>query len=271
MGGRSVNRTWYIWILVLLGLPGTILSMGSGLAISPTGTAVGSLFVALYLVAGTLLFRAGPLWPSAGPLWLLACWVWGAAISLVLVMLPADAWMSITDKLGWEPLVASFSGAYPEEIAKALGVLVILYAFRKLNRPWHGFVTGGMVGLGFEVHENILYGVVGATMDPNSDFQGAVAMWGMRAVAGPGLHVALTALAGWGIGLAIYRRHALHSLWWIAAAMALHFLWNIILDSETAMKVQYGALMAVIYPLFAWAYLQAVRAKKSDTSYVLLM
>lgn len=258
-------------VLVALGLPGWLISSAFNAFISPTGMAIGLLFVAIELVAGILLFRAGPLWPSAGKLYVASCLVWGSLMSLVLVFPASLAWMSITDKLGWDIVAASFSGGYPEEIAKAAGVLVILYAFRKLNRPWHGFVTGGLVGLGFEVNENLMYGSMGATMDPNSDAEGALMMWGMRLMAGPGLHIVLSALAGWGVGFALFRTKSLVALWWVGLAFVLHFLWNLMIPNETALMGHYAFMMLLIYPTFIWVYIRAVKMKKSDNSYVLLM
>lgn len=266
-----MNRTWPAWLAVGLGIPGAIFGAAINGFLSPIGLGVGLLFVAVYLVAGILLFRAGPLWPSAGVLYVLSCLTWGASISLALVFLPAMGWMEITDRLGWGLVEASFAGAYPEELAKALGVLVILYAFRRLSRPWHGFVTGGLIGLGFEVNENLLYGAMGAVLDANNDFDGVVFMWGMRLLVGLGLHIVFTAMSGWGVGLALFQRDYLKGLWWVVVAFALHFLWNITWPSETALMVHYGVMMAVIYPLFIGLYVLAVRRKNSDNSYVLLM
>lgn len=266
-----MNRRWPAWLISLLGIPAAIAGALLNGIMSPMGLGLGCLFVATYLVAGILLFRAGPLWPSAGPLYVITCLVWGAAISVALVFVSASGWMEITQRLGWGALEASFSGAYPEEIAKALGVLVILYCFRSLNRPWHGFVTGGLVGLGFEVNENLLYGAMGALLDANSDFDGTVSMWGMRFLAGPGLHIVLTSLSGWGIGVALFQRDSLRALWWVVVAFALHFTWNIILPSEKVQMLYYGVMMTIIYPLFIWLYVRAVRQKKVDKTYVLLV
>lgn len=265
-----MNKTLLMWLLAVIVLPATVVAVLANALLSSVGTWVGLLFGALYLVAGTLLFRAGPLWPNAGSLWWLSCVAWGAGMSVALVFPASTGWTNITDKLGWEPVAASFSGAYPEELSKAFGVVIILYAFRKLNRPWHGFVTGGLVGLGFEVHENVIYGATGALLDPNSDFNGAVEMWFTRMVAGPGLHIVFTALAGWGIGLAMFRRDSLRGLWWVVAGLLLHFVWNILWPSEFWLVVHYVALTILIYPLFIWVYWQAVRAKETDNSYVLL-
>lgn len=260
-----------MWVLAALGIPGLVAVLWIDATISPVGLGIGLLFAAIELVIGILLFRVGPLWPSAGWLYVLCCLIWGSFVSTALVVPSATAWMDITDKLGWDLVSASFAGGYPEEIAKAFGVFLILYSFRKLNRPWHGFVTGGLVGLGFDVNENLLYGAVGAQMDANTDGEGALMMWGLRMLAGPGLHIVMTALAGWGIGLALFRKNSLRALWWVVFAFALHFAWNMLLPGEEILIIQYVVLSLIVYPLFIWVYVKAVRAEKSDNSYVLLM
>lgn len=266
-----MNRTWLPWLIASIGVPSAVIAALINGIFSPQALGLGLIFGATYLVAGILLFRAGPLWPRAGALFVLSCLAWGASVSLLITVLPAMGWLMITQKLGWDALEASFSGAYPEEIAKALGVLVMCYCFRRINRPWHGFVAGGLVGLGFEVIENIMYGAVGALFDANSDFDGAVTMWGMRLLAGPFLHVVLTSLSGWGIGLAMFQRDRLSGLWWFVAALGLHFLWNVIPPNDAFLDVQYVILSLIIYPLFVSIYVRAIRAKKLDNSYVLLM
>lgn len=267
-----MNRPVLLKLVAGLGLPFAIgFSLLNGLLTSPLGWSVGLIFSALYLVAGVLLFRAGPLWPRAGGWYVAACLAWGAAVCFVLVTLPSAALLSITSKLGWDALEASFGGALPEELAKAFGVLCILYAFRRLGRPWHGFVTGGLIGLGFEINENLLYGATGALIDANSDFEGSVSTWALRTVAGPGLHIALAALSGWGVGQAMFCRGRLAALWWVAVAIAIHFGWNVLAGGEISQFLRIGTLMVVLYGAFGWVYVQAVRWKKSDTTHVLLL
>ncbi|MDU0479699.1 PrsW family intramembrane metalloprotease [Staphylococcus chromogenes] len=266
-----MNRTALMKLLVIVGLPGAIaVSLLNGVA-SPVGWGIGWIFVALYLVAGVLLFRVGPLWPRAGLWYVLSCLAWGSCVCLALVILPGVAWTSIVSKLGWEPVLASFAGGIPEELAKAFGVLLILYSFRELNRPWHGFVTGGLVGLGFEINENLMYGAVGALIDANSDLHGAVLTWLVRTIAGPGLHVMLAAMSGWGIGLALFCVAQRRALWWIGVAIGIHFCWNILSGNEVEQVIRLVILMVVLFSCFVYIYVKALTMQKSDKSYVLLM
>ena len=44
----------------------------------------------------------------------------------------------------------------------------------------------------------------GALLDPNTDITGTLSMWGLRVFVGPGLHIIFSALAGWGLGQAVF-------------------------------------------------------------------
>ncbi|AZA10453.1 PrsW family intramembrane metalloprotease [Corynebacterium gerontici] len=221
-------------MLLGVGLLISGLSVVGNLMVSTPATLLGICLGGGYLVVFWAIFRFSGLWPHAAHWWWFgACVLWGGGVAFGLVMLSGDAWMTLTDNLGWEAVSASFAGAWPEELSKAFGVLLILLATPACSRPWHGFVTGGLVGLGFEVLENILYGGVGALLDPNSDLVGALQMWSLRTVAGFGLHVFLTAIAGFGIGVALYA-YRMDTVQRVQATLAsvswsfvLHFCWNI--------------------------------------------
>ncbi|RNE48211.1 PrsW family intramembrane metalloprotease [Corynebacterium alimapuense] len=271
---RLFRRT-LAWLSVL-GLPILLFFSLSNFFVSPAGTAIGLVFAALYLVLVIWLLRRSPMWPDpsgAGWLWVAACLVWGAGVSFLLVMLSGPAILALTEKWGLELTEASFGGAYPEEIGKALGVGVILFSFRALNRPWHGLITGALVGLGFEAIENVLYGAIGAVLDPNSDINGTLWLWAVRLLAGPGLHIVLSALAGWGLGLAIFS--AQRSTWWrvqvaggwLAVAFLLHFAWNLMWPQTWMLIANYLAVSIVMYPLFIWVWVRAHRDCVADDSY----
>ncbi|MDO4928078.1 MAG: PrsW family intramembrane metalloprotease [Corynebacterium sp.] len=285
---RSRNAAWYhgvapvrrgfhltsirtiLIVLNLAALP--VLLMTSALYISmvPDSFSIGVLFSILYLLVGTLVFRVSPIWPSAGPIWYIISLLWGGSVSLLFVLLSADSISSLMDKLGLEAVSASFGGAYPEEIAKTFGVLLILFAFHQLNRPWHGFVTGAMVGLGFEVSENILYGGMGGLIDPNSDFDGVLQMWLLRSVFGPGLHVFLTAIAGYAVGYALYTYGisvkqrvgvALAGLGW---SFILHFVWNLGAGETYLMMASMGLAACGLYGTAIYLWFMGSKRAKED-------
>ena len=150
---------------------------------------------------------------------------------------------------------------------------VILLSFRQLNRPWHGLATGALVGLGFEINENLLYGAVGGLMDPNSDLSGMLFMWQIRTIAGPLIHTVLTALAGYGIALALFRAGK-STGWrvgvvaaWIALVFALHFMWNLLWESTAAAITTYVIISLIMYPVVGYLIWRSWREARADSTY----
>lgn len=264
---------WTLLALMIVGLPSMLYFTASNFLVSGVAASLGLLFAVLYVALVLILLRLSPMWPRAGVLWVAACLVWGGGASFLLVMVSGLPLMTLMDKLGWETVAMSFGGAWPEEISKALGVAVILLSFRQLNRPWHGLVTGAVVGLGFETVENHLYGSIGAMLDPNSDLSGTLSIWLARILMGPALHIVFTALAGWGLGLAIFTARRSVSwrfgvgLAWLTVAFALHFAWNLMFEDNFWLIAHYVIVAVVMYPLFIVVWLRAHRACRADRTY----
>lgn len=263
--------------LMVVGTPVFLYFAGVNFLVSGVGGSLSTLFGALYVAFVLWLLSRSPMWPGragAGWRWVAASLMWGGGVSFLLVMLGGLPVLEITDRLGLRLISASLGGAYPEEIAKVLGVGVILFSFRALNRPWHGLMTGAVVGLGFEVTENAMYGAFGALLDPNTDLMGALEMWGVRVFFGPGLHIIFSALAGWGLGLALFtadrsrRWRLLTAGGWLLLAFALHFAWNLLPSQVWLMVANYVIVALVMYPLFAWVWVRAHKACRADQSYV---
>lgn len=271
-----MSKLFHITLIVLaaLSVPVLLFYTFSTLIASVEAALLSVGFGIIYTIVVILIFRWSAVWPRAGAWWLTACLVWGAGVSFLVVMISGLPLLALMENLGWTFVTASFGGAYPEEIVKALGVAVILLSFRQLTRPWHGFATGAMIGLGFEVFENLLYGTFGAMMDPNSDVLGVIQIWLVRVFAGPGLHVVFTALIGWGIGLALFTAGR-STAWrwgvavgWIFIGFAFHFAWNLMWE-ETVMQLINMAVVAVfMYPLFIWVWVHAHRSARRDPSQV---
>lgn len=204
--------------------------------------------------------------------WWIAAFLWGGSVCTLGAQLFAPA-MTLMEKLGLPVFTASFAGAYPEEFLKAVGVLVIALASTYVLRPWHTFMVGFMVGLGFEVVENCYYSVSLAVLDPTSDLSGALTSWGTRMLLGVFLHPICTAVAGYGIGHALFRaRWPLSRRLWTAAGFyligfGLHFLWNMSLSNEA---VSLGILIGVgvvLYSLGIYFLIRMHRDATGDRSY----
>lgn len=129
--------------------------------------------------------------------------------------------------LGWHDASASFAGAWPEEILKGLGVLLFASLLARRESFLRDVLTLGIfVGLGFEMIENISYGVAGALSHPVNDLLGAQDQWINRSVLFPFLHLIFTGIASTGIAYSLHRGRALPALLTCAAGVLLHFAWN---------------------------------------------
>lgn len=274
-----MNRivAWVAAALIALGLIASAFVLLGMLLVSASATLVGAVFAVLYVLVVVVLLRLLPVWPRMGSaggtwLWVLACLAWGGGFAMVPAFAVAPAVMDLAEAAGWDAAAMSFGGAYPEEPGKALGVLLILLAFRGLNRPWHGLATGALVGLGFEAVENITYGTTLGLLDPSSDLMGMAQTWAVRTFLAPIMHVVWTAIAGWGIGQALFVAGK-SAGWrlgvafgWLAAAFGLHFLWNYA-GGEVATYATMIAAAVIMYPVFIALLVIGSRRARADRSY----
>lgn len=262
-----------LWVIIGLCLPVALVNLVASFILAPLPGLVSLLFGLVLLALGIYLWRLSPMWARPARGWVAASVLWGGAAAVTLALASSMPLSSLTVGLGWEQSMMSWSGAYPEEFSKALGVVFVLLSFRQLNRPWHGLIVGALVGWGFEVFENSLYASMGAIMHPTSDWIGMLQMWGLRLVAGPGLHLSFTAIAGFGIGWAIY---AAHRPWWwrlgvgvgaLFCSFCLHFAWNYMWDETWQLITQYVLVAAIMYPLVITLIIRGNRLAKQDDSY----
>ncbi|AKK10113.1 PrsW family intramembrane metalloprotease [Corynebacterium uterequi] len=254
-----------------------LLNIGVNIVLSPMGFVVGLVCGLLYSLIIIFALTRTPLWPrmKRGSAWyfVISAFAWGGGTGMMIMLPTATAWNDMVRIFGWDNAAAAFSGAYPEEPAKAFGVLMILLAFRQLNRPWHGMLAGMLVGLGFETVENFGYGAMFGILDANSDLHGALAGWGLRLVVGPALHIVFTGVVGWGIGQALYR--ADKSLgWrlgqvfgWLAFSVMNHFLWNYGTEDMVLAIVTMIIAAVLHYPVFIWLFITAWRQARADHGY----
>ncbi|APT91668.1 hypothetical protein CPHO_00575 [Corynebacterium phocae] len=270
----STTARVIMWISLVLGGISALFIQVPSLLIAPTLSSVGLVLTILYAVVvvwGVSRMRIWPNGRSRG--WVAAALIWGSGTSLLLVLTGGEGIVHLADYVGWDDSLASFGGAWPEEISKALGVLIVCLSFRHLNRPWHAMVVGMIVGLGFETHENFLYGSFGAFLDPVSDWTGFWVTWGQRLVIGPFLHIGFTALAGWGIGWALYAagwsrlRRVVYALGWLTLAFICHFLWNYGGLSINLNIITLVASAVLLYPTLIWLIIRAHKLAAQDPGY----
>jgi RsiW-degrading membrane proteinase PrsW (M82 family) len=99
------------------------------------------------------------------PWWMLAlAFAWGAmpaflvALAAQLILDIPTSWILAPDSLAYEIAGGSIWAPVTEEIAKGLGVLLVLLVARpEVDSIMDGIVFGAMAGLGFAFTENVLY------------------------------------------------------------------------------------------------------------------
>ena len=192
--------------------------------------------------------------------WLFAAaFLWGGLIATALALPFNTAFFKLIDEwlahhpmlaviLGPEAslmLVAPISAPIAEELAKALGVLLLFWLLRaEFDNMRDGLVYGALVGLGFTWFEAALYVV-------NVYAKFGVAAYGLQlgaryALFGLGGHAMFTALFGASLGLALQtRRKWLRILAPIAGlclAIAAHMLNNALPLFATLARIAAGKL-----------------------------
>ncbi len=146
-----------------------------------------------------------------------SCWRWrspGARLVATTVSIPASAALEdLVAKLGSPHLAADWGAALAaptvEETAKTLGVVaIVLVARSQVNSVLDGVVYGAMVGLGFQIAEDIVFAVGAVALAGQGDqVQPVVATFLLRGfLSGVWSHTLFGALAGAGIGYLVVRR-----------------------------------------------------------------
>lgn len=204
----------------------------------------------------------------------LAAFLWGAVASIAVSMMANNSALIVfAANMGsdwartWGPAIA---GPLNEEWFKAIGVVLLILIVREhFHRPMDGLIYGALIGLGFQVVENVTYAVNFATINPNSDWAGALSATIIRiAVAGPWSHPLYTAVAGLGIAYLITQpRRPLTLRLTVAGSlfglsMAMHALWNLPFPQDLnpllVISLTYGKGL-IILGLFILLYSAAAR------------
>jgi RsiW-degrading membrane proteinase PrsW (M82 family) len=216
---------------------GTI--FGRGFAEFPTATATAMVLFVLYAVPFLLLIRVID-YLEREPWRLQAIAVlWGGLVATSASISGGTALQDLLAKLASPEMAATWgpaiTGAGIEEAVKVAGVAAIaLVAPGQINSMLDGFVYGALVGLGFQLVENIVFAVSAVALDAGVDSVGPViATFLVRGFLG-GLwsHTLFTALAGAGVAYALVRRdrpawkRTAVGLALFGAAAGFHFLWN---------------------------------------------
>jgi RsiW-degrading membrane proteinase PrsW (M82 family) len=241
-GGHPVYLRPAFWSMsVLLGLGGWRIGMimQRAFAAYPTATTVAVALFVLYAVPFILLVRVIDYLEREPVLLQGAAVAWGGLVATSAAISGSTAVQDILAKLStprfatdWGPAIG---GAAIEETLKVLGVVMIaLLARSHMNSMVDGFVYGALVGLGFQVVEDVVFAVNAVAVSSGTDqVEPVVATFLLRGFLG-GLwsHTLFTALSGAGVAYFLVRRdRSLGVRSAVAAALFLvafgfHFLWN---------------------------------------------
>ncbi len=230
-----------LMLAVLLAVGGWRLAalLHQSFASYPVATALALALFALYAVPFVLLLRAID-YLQRQPPWLQAlAFAWGGVVATSAAIVGGSALQDVLAKTvspgfatQWGPAVAA---AGLEEVLKLLGVVTVaLLSRRALVSVIDGFVYGAMVGLGFQVIEDVIFSVSAVALNGPRDTVGPVLVtFVLRGfVGGLWSHTLFTALAGAGVAYALVRRdrplpiRALVAVALFLAAWGCHFLWN---------------------------------------------
>ncbi len=170
---------------------------------------------------------------------LVVAFAWGGLVATSVSIPGSGALDDIIAKLGSPHLAADWGAALAgptvEEIAKTLGVVaIVLIARNQVNSVLDGVVYGAMVGLGFQIIEDIVYAMGAVALAGRGDHVGpVVTTFLLRGfLSGVWSHTLFGALAGAGVGYLVVRGERSLRTRIGAATLALvgawasHVLWN---------------------------------------------
>jgi RsiW-degrading membrane proteinase PrsW (M82 family) len=274
------------WLLVGVLLIGAVRLNGmvaAPLATYPAAMVTAFALFALYAVPFVVFIAALDHLEREPPVLLATAFAWGAVVvtaSAVPGNLAADSLIAklVSPRFAamWGPALA---GPTVEETLKFLGLVVIaLLASAQINSVVDGMVYGAMVGLGYQVMENIAYAAI-AVQDAGAGdrLEPVLSTFLVRGVlAGPWSHTVFTALAGAGVGYAIVRVDRSRAARGGVAALCLggawlcHFAWNSPLLAGGFGLGTPGRIAALLIkgvPVLALALVLAHLARRREAGY----
>jgi RsiW-degrading membrane proteinase PrsW (M82 family) len=241
-GPGGLIRLPAFWIiLVLLVAGGVRMAMiGARFAgVYPLATAVAVALFAL-LAVPFWLFVSELDFLEREPIGLrVLAFAWGGLVATSAAIPGSEALDDVIAKLGSPGLAAGWGAALAgptvEEIAKTLGVVaIVLIAREQINSVLDGVVYGALVGLGFQIVEDVVFALGAVALaGRGDDMQPVVATFLLRGfLSGVWSHTLFGALAGAGIGYLVVRADRPPRVRIGAAVLAVvgawasHVLWN---------------------------------------------
>jgi RsiW-degrading membrane proteinase PrsW (M82 family) len=188
--------------------------------------------------------------------------LWGASAAPLVSVAAVSAAAGLLAGIESTPTVGLFGvgvvSPLIEELAKGVGVLLVVIFSSKFDNPTDGVVYGTAAGLGFAVTENVIYGIgAGISLD---HAPGIAVLIGSRTLLSAGIHALASAAFGGFVGHAVLTARTWGRVGWtvagVAVAMTIHGSWNMALvifgpTSENGAPRPWLAVVAVLYLLYA--------------------
>jgi protease PrsW len=196
------------------------------------------LLAAVAIPVGIIIYRLDQFEPEPASLIVIAL-LWGAVVALSFAAIVNTAFLTFLQSIMSPKAVdawgASIVAPIDEEFYKGAGlVMIFLIARHEIDGLLDGLVYGAMIGLGFQVMENIQYFVHAAAQTQGGGIEALIGTFFVRVlVAGLYSHMLFTGLTGFGFayfitrkGTATWAQRAGIFALFIAASWAAHFVWN---------------------------------------------
>ena len=229
------------WLFLLL-LAGSVLVVGAE-QFSYLSTLPGAWFLSLALLALTaipvafVIYRFDTFEPEPASMIAVAV-IWGGVIALTFAAIANSYFLTFLQNVmspdAFEAWGASIVAPINEEIYKGAGlVLLFLLADEEFDGLMDGLVYGAMIGLGFQVVENIQYFLSAAAGTAGSQLGAVVGTFFVRVgLAGAYSHMLFSGLMGFGFAYLVTQRQRSRrrrlgmAMLFAALAWAAHFVWN---------------------------------------------
>ena len=235
------SRRWILFVSIVISLVPLLVSLENLLLsseVSPLLAASSAVVWALYTIPFLIIIRRIDFFEREPWISLVAAFLWGGFIAGGMALMANDAIFDLVTVQGGvvaaQDWGAAIAGPTTEELAKGLGVLLILMASpRRPRTALDGFVIGAVVGLGFQVIENFGYTMNTSAIEDDPSLAPLAQMFVIRGlIAGPFSHAVYTGIVGLGIGYLVtatdrsmLRRIGVALLAFIGA-YAAHWFWN---------------------------------------------
>jgi protease PrsW len=268
------NLAFWVYLLLLaVGLMAMFQQLQGALGAFQGSLALSAVLFAVYTIPFWLFLRHIDRFDSVPEKLAVAAFAYGGIVATFAMATYAnDAVISLWGKLNGQQFAADWAAALTapvvEELAKASGiVLLIALAPRLIRTAFDGLIVGAFLGLGFQVFEDLIYGVMSAY--GNFGVDSVAASYGtgiMRVVVGLASHWVYSAIFCAGLVYLVGRpdepRRIGRGLFLMLSAMVLHGLWDaaggLTGISVVLFPITYLFVPIALFSLFVWIYKTSV-------------